>query len=87
MTGTEARWLCTGRTSGSGGGGQCHGEHPRDRDLGVTAASRGKLGAVGRGAVPGVSPIVLICIGFSARTLNLRQNRYKRIQCHHRIKR
>jgi hypothetical protein len=68
------------------GGGQCPGRI-HGAMMGVTAASRSKLGAVGRGAVPGVSPIVLICIRSSARTPNLRQHRYKRIQCHHRIKR
>ena len=46
----------------------------------AVAASRGKLGAVGHRAVPGVSPIVLICIRFSAPTPNPRHRRYKRIQ-------
>jgi hypothetical protein len=55
--------------------------------MGVTAASRSKLSAVGRGAVPGMSPIVLICIRFGARTPNLRHRRYTRIQFHQRIKR
>lgn len=79
MTGTETRWLCASRASESSGGGQCPGRIHGTK-MGVTAASRSKLCAVGRGAVPAVSPIVLICIRPGARTPAPRQRRYKRIQ-------
>jgi hypothetical protein len=45
-----------------------------------TTPSNGRLCAVGRGAVPAVSPIVLICISGGAHNPGLRHRRYKRIQ-------